>query len=42
MQGLQEVFVKLGVIEAGEQAFFNSFAGWARENGANKLFFVGG
>ncbi len=30
LQGFQEVFVKLGVIEAGEEVFFNDFAAFGR------------
>ena len=41
LQRLQEVFVKLGVIDIGKKVFFGDFAGWAGENGANKPLFVG-
>ena len=41
MQGLEQVFIKLGVIEAGEEAFFNSFAVFAGQAGANKPLLVG-
>lgn len=42
LQGLQEAFVKLGAFEASEEVFFNSFAVFVRQTGANKPLLVGG